>query len=330
MIAVTGANGLLGSFIVRKLLKRNERFVAIKRSNSDTSLLDDVNGQIEWRDADILDTVALDEALQGATHVIHAAAMVSFNPRASKSLYRINVLGTRNVVDACLNHGVMKLVHISSVAALGRLKGMKQIDEHQKWTESTLNSTYGETKYLAELEVFRGHEEGLNTTIINPSVILAPADWTRSSAKLFKYVWDERPFYADSHINFVDVRDVAEAVYQLLRADFPGERFILNAGVMSFNDFLRRTAIRFNKKSPSIRVNHFFLKLIAFAETVRARLIGAEPLITRETARSAGTQYLYINEKIKNSLQFDFQPIDETLEWCCKYYLARTSLKKMK
>lgn len=330
MIAVTGANGLLGSFIVRKLLEQGERFIALKRTDSDTSLLEDVNDRIEWRDADILDTLALDEALSGATHVIHAAAMVSFNPRAAAALHRINVIGTRNVVNTCLTNKIKKLIHISSVSALGRLKDTKQIDEHQKWSESALNSTYGETKYLAELEVFRGHEEGLNITILNPSVILAPADWTKSSAKLFKYVWDEKPFYVDSHINYVDVRDVAEAAYKLLKAEFPGERFIINAGVMPLNEFLKRTAVRFSKKSPWIKVNRSIIRLIAFVEAIRARLIGVEPLITRETARIADNEFLYDNEKIKTRLKFNFQSIDETLEWCCKYYLARTSLKKMK
>ncbi len=328
MIAVTGANGLLGSFIARKLLELDQPFVAVKRATSDVSLLDDVNDRITWRDADILDTVALDEAFNGVTHVIHAAAMVSYNPRAAASLYKINVIGTRNVVDACVGNGVAKLLHISSVAALGRLKGMKQIDEHQKWTESTSNSTYGETKYLAELEVFRGHEEGLDIAILNPSVILAPADWNKSSAKLFKYVWDERPFYVDTHLNYVDVRDVADAACRLLRSDASGERFIVNAGVIALNEFLQRTAVRFQKRSPRIRVNRFFLQMIAWLEMQRSRILGAEPLITRETARLAGAEFLYNSEKIKKHLQLDFQSIDETLEWCCKYYLDRSTLKK--
>ncbi len=328
MIAVTGANGLLGSFIVRKLRALDQPFVAIKRKSSDLSLLNDIQDCITWREADILDPVALDEALRGVTQVIHAAAMVSYNPRAAASLYKINVLGTRNVVNACLHNEVKKLVHISSVAALGRLKGMKQIDEHQKWTENAANSTYGETKYLAELEVFRGHEEGLDITILNPSVILAPADWNKSSAKLFKYVWDERPFYVDTHLNYVDVRDVADAACRLLTSDFPGERFIVNAGVISLNEFLKRTAVRFRKRSPRIKLNRFFLRIIAWLETHRSRLVGAEPLITRETARLAGTEFLYNSEKIKKHLQLDFQTIDETLEWCCKYYLDRFALKK--
>src|SRR5262245_48233741 len=106
MIAVTGANGLLGSFIVRKLMEHGEPFVALKRKNSDTSMLQDVATKIAWRDADVLDTISLREAFDQVTHVIHAAATVSFNPRRARQVMEINVEGTRNVVDECLTQGV--------------------------------------------------------------------------------------------------------------------------------------------------------------------------------------------------------------------------------
>ncbi len=327
MIAITGANGLLGSFIVRRLLEQKETFVALKRSGSDTSLLEDVKGKIQWRDADILDTVSLEEAFQDVSHVIHAAAMVSFNPRAADEIYSINVQGTRNVVNACIGNGVKKLLHISSVAALGRLKGVNNIDEDHKWTDNPLNSTYGESKYLAELEIFRGHEEGLETCILNPSVILAPANWNKSSAKLFRYVWDEKPFYIESHLNFVDARDVALATYQLLHSSSTGQRFIVNAGTLPLREFFTKTAARFQKRAPRIKLNKTFLRMVAMSETWRAAITRSEPLITRETARLAGTHFLYDNKKIKNQLNFEFKSIDATLDWCCQYYIDKLSSK---
>src|SRR5688572_1217970 len=121
MIAVTGANGLLGSFIVRKLIEQNKPFVALKRSGSDISLLDDVAEKITWRDAEVTDPVSLDEALRDVTQVVHAAAIVSFNPRDARKIAEVNIQGTRHVVNICLANGVRRLVHISSVAALGRL-----------------------------------------------------------------------------------------------------------------------------------------------------------------------------------------------------------------
>jgi nucleoside-diphosphate-sugar epimerase len=328
MIAVTGANGLLGSFIVRKLMAEKQTFIALKRKDSDTSLLDDVAQHIQWRDADVMDEVALAEALDNVDQVIHTAATVSFNPRKAAYIMDINVRGTRNVVNACLTKGISRLVHISSVAALGRQKGQTSIDEKNKWVESNINSVYGESKYYAELEVFRGIEEGLNAVMINPSVILAPANWNNSSAKLFKYVWDEKPFYTEGYLNYVDVRDVANVAVQMLNADVKGERYIVNAGSISFQEFFQKLAGAFQKKSPSVKVGRTMLHVISRLESWRTWFTGTEPLITRETAKISGSRFLYENQKIRNTLSFQFQPIDDSVAWCCQYYKEKMSGKK--
>ena len=328
MIAVTGANGLVGSYIVRRLLQGTREFVALKRANSDTSLLADVDVDIRWLDADVTNPVQLEDALTNIHVVIHAAAIVSFNPRLAKKMFDVNVTGTRNVVNACLANGVKKIVHISSVAALGRLKGDTDIDENHKWVDNPMNTTYAETKYLAELEIFRGQEEGLDAVLVNPSVVLAAADWTKSSAKLFKYVWDEKKFYTDKSMNFVDARDVAEAVEKLIDVDAPGERFILNAAKVDLKDFFAKVATQFNKRAPHIKVNQFMLEVISRAEAIRSWISKGEPLITRETARLAGSNFVYSNKKVRKQLNFEFQSIDETIKWCCESYIARANAKK--
>jgi dihydroflavonol-4-reductase len=321
MVAVTGANGLLGSFIVRELLASGKEVIAIRRPASDTSLLNDLTNEIQWRTADVTDPVALREAFDGVTSVIHAAALVSFNPAHAKQIMKTNVEGTRNVVNACLQQQIKRLVHISSVSALGRQKGQTLIDEKNKWIESSSNSVYGESKYRAELEVFRGHEEGLDTVIINPSVILAPADWNKSSAKLFKYVWDQRPYYIGGSLNYVDVRDVASVSVKFLELPVRAERFIVNASTVPFIDFFTMIASRFNKRPPSIKVGRPLLSILANMEILRSRMLQNEPLITKETARLANTHFTYNNEKLRNTLNFSFKPIESTLAWCCDYYL---------
>jgi dihydroflavonol-4-reductase len=328
MIAVTGANGLLGSFVVRKLIEEKQDFVALKRAGSDTSLLSDVQSKITWRDADVVDAVSLDESIRDASHVIHTAGVVSFNPRNAKKVFEVNVEGTRNVVNACLSNNVKRLIHVSSVSALGRMKGQTSIDETNKWIDNPQHTKYAESKYLAEAEVFRGYEEGLSVALVNPSVILAPSDWTKSSSKLFKYVWEEKPFYIDGNLNYVDVRDVTKAVWTLLNSSISGERFILNAGNISFANFFQAVAKRFQKQAPRIRVNGIFLPMLARLENVRSRLSNSEPLITRETARLAGNHYLYKSDKITSVLDFKFQSLDETLNWCCEYYIRKFDDKK--
>jgi dihydroflavonol-4-reductase len=328
MIAVTGANGLLGSYIIRELLERKESFIALKRKGSDISLLNDVNEKITWHDADINDSVVLDETFQNVTQVIHAAAVVSFNPRLAKKIYEVNVQGTRNVVNACLSNNVKRIVHISSVAALGRVKAQTNVDESNKWVDSSLNSVYAESKYLAELEIFRAQEENISTVILNPSVILAGADWTKSSAQLFKYVWDQRPYYINGSLNYVDVRDVANAACTLLHTEHAAQRFIISAGDISFQKFFETVAVQFGKKAPRIRLNKSFLTFASHLERMRALFHKSEPLITRETARLAETYFCYQNEKIKKAINFQFKSIDETIQWCCRFYLGKFNAEK--
>jgi dihydroflavonol-4-reductase len=328
MVAVTGANGLLGSFVVRKLLQHREEVVGICRQGSDLSLLDDVSKQIIWRHADIMDPVALHDAFAGIGEVIHTAATVSINPRKAEQIMRINAVGTRNVVNACLEHNVRRLIHVSSVAALGRQKGQTLIDESNKWIDTPSNGAYAESKYYAELEVFRGQEEGLSTVIVNPSFILAEANWDISSAQFFKYAWEEHPFYIDGYMNYVDVHDVADVIFRLLRDKVEGQRFIVSAGNISYQTLLQKIAHLFGKKAPSMRVPTAILRPFAWVEGIRSAITRTDPKITKETAILAGTKFLFANENITNHLKFEFQPIDETLKRCCGYYTRKMSTKK--
>ncbi|NJM25636.1 MAG: hypothetical protein HC859_09230 [Bacteroidia bacterium] len=194
------------------------------------------------------------------------------------------------------------------------------MNENNTWLKSPLNSTYAESKYESELEVFRGFEEGLNAVILNPSLILAPAAWNRSSARVFKYVWEQRRFYIDGRLNYVDVRDVAVAVARFLNHDATGERFILNAGTITYQDFFKMVGDLFNKRPPSVKVSPGLLRMMARVEHVRSRLFGTDPLITRETARLAQASFFYDNAKVRKTLNFDFKTIDSTLNWCTQEF----------
>jgi dihydroflavonol-4-reductase len=328
MIAVTGANGLLGSYVVRTLIEQREPFLAIKRKDSDISLLADVNDEITWHDTDVLDVISLNEAFKNVTCVIHTAAVVSFNPSRAKQVMQINVQGTRNVVNACLANGVKRIIHVSSVAALAAQKGQTTVTEENKWVENQHQTVYAKSKYLSELEIFRGQEEGISSVIVCPSAILADANWDNSSAQIFKYVWKQSPFYSDGAINYVDVMDVAKIIYALLRMPIESERFIVSAGKMPYKELFGLIAKGFGKKNPSIRVSKNFLKIGAYFETLRAIISGSEPRLTKESARIADANYFFENRKIVDRLNFEFQPIDKTLQRCCRYYMAKMDAKK--
>ena len=192
MVFVTGATGLVGSHLVQALVQQGKPVRALYRSAVPAYTGAD---KVEWVQGDILDVISLEEALNGVSQVYHCAAVVSFNPKRINELFQVNVEGTANVVNACINAGVQKLLYVSSVAALGRMREDSAIDENMHWSPKTNNSEYGKSKYLAEMEVWRGIGEGLKAVIVNPTIILGAGDWNAGSTQIFKTVYNEFPWY---------------------------------------------------------------------------------------------------------------------------------------
>ncbi|WP_138483101.1 NAD-dependent epimerase/dehydratase family protein [Dyadobacter bucti] len=329
-VLITGATGLVGSAVARQLLSEGHEVSALYRKNSDRNLLSDIVSRIQWIEGDILDISSLEIATEGIDFMVHTAAVVSFVPRDRKMMYKVNIEGTANVVNICLKSGVRKLCHVSSIAAIGRPDSRKIIpglditlDENQRWEDSPENSEYAKTKHLAELEVWRGIAEGLNAVIVNPTLILGEGDWSKSSTQIFRYVYKEKPFYTEGLANYVDVLDVAKIISLLLSSEISGERFLLNAGSISYQNLFNTIADAMRKKRPSFRVGPGLAGFIWRIEAVRTWLLGTKPLITRETAQSAARKTKYNNEKIKNALGFKFQSIEETIARVSESLLGR-------
>lgn len=312
-VAVTGASGVLGRPLVEHLPEAGIKVIAIVRDQ--TARFSD---GIEVRQADILDSFELPDALRGADCVIHAAALVSFNPRRRDEIIRVNVEGTRNAVNACLKEGIRNFIQISSVAALGRrLDGL--IDEGLQWTGQYANA-YATSKHLAELEVYRGGEEGLTVSLVNPSVILSGTPAHRSSAALFDYAWKGRPFYTDGMLNYVDVRDVIRALLTLIHQPRPGERFILCGGSTSYRSFFSQVAGQWKKRPPSVRIPNSLVTLFGAAEELRCRLAGTEPQVTRDSAAMATRHFRYDTTRSQQVLGLRYHALEDTLAWCCSQY----------
>ena len=322
-ILVTGAAGLLGSELVSQLLEKNYRVTAISHSTS----INRTHRNLTTQQCDILDTTALEEAMQGITHVYHCAAIISFEPKDKYRLLKINVEGTANIVNACLDAGVQKLVHVSSVAALGRIRNGEVVNEQMNWTEETSNSVYGKSKYLGELEVWRGIGEGLQALIVNPSIILGGNTWDNGSAALFKTFYNEFKWYTEGITGFVDVSDVARAMILLMNSEISTQRFILSAENLSYKEIFYAIAKGFGKKPPQKKVSSLMGELIWRLESIKAGITGKKHLLTKETARTAQASVYFDNHKILNALpEFNFTPIAASIARTCatlkeKYHL---------
>lgn len=315
MILVTGATGLVGAHLIKALAQQQKSVRAIYRSS--IPVTENVQG-VEWVKGDILDIASLEAALQGVTQVYHCAAMVSFNPKQKQLLHHTNIEGTANVVNACLDAGVEKLLYVSSVAAIGRMRQSETINETMQWSEKTNNSEYGKSKYLAEMEVWRGIGEGLNAVIVNPTIILGAGDWEKGSAGIFKSAYNEFPWYTEGVTGFVDVIDVVKAMLLLMDSPVQNERFILSAENITYRDLFTRIANGFGKKPPHRKVTPFLAALVWRAEAVKGMLTGKNPLLTKETANTAQAKVYFDNSKLLKALpQFQYTPLDKSIQRIC-------------
>lgn len=311
MILVTGGTGLVGHHLLAALVASGQGPVsAICRQMP----ADPLPG-VKWIQADITDVGSLIEAFAGVQQLYHAAALVSFAPQDAEALYLHNVIGTENVVNAALETGVHKMVYVSSVAALGRIrKDNTAVNETMQWTEETSNSTYGKTKYLAEREVWRGLAEGLDAVVVNPSIILGNADWNKGSAKIFKSAWEEFGWYTTGTSGFVDVADLVTVMQLLMNSSISGERFIVSGHALSYEQLFRLAADAFGKRRPHKKVTPLLAGLIWRWEALKAMVTGQRPLITRETAHTSLSHIAYDVSKLRAALpSFAFTPIETSV-----------------
>lgn len=324
-ILVTGGTGFLGAYILRELVQQGYAVRAIRRSKKLPDFIEaEILQQVEWVEGDILDVVSLQEAMSGMDAVIHSAAIVSFIPREKKRMQQVNVDGTANVVNMALEAGIHRMVHISSVAALGRLTNGGEVDEEKKWEESRANTDYAKSKHKAELEVYRGIGEGLEAVILNPSTIIGFGDWHSSSCAIFHRIYKGFRFYTGGLNGFVAVEDVAKAAVLFLENDTSGERFLLNGDNWPFQKLQNAIADGLHKKRPSQKAGPFLLGIAWRLQAISSYLSGQRPLLTRESVKVALSETRFQSQKLAAFLPgFSFTPIETSIREACEKYLQR-------
>lgn len=311
MIFVTGASGLVGSHLIQSLLVKGKKVRALYRQDVPVFAGSE---QCEWIQGDILDPIGLTDAFVGVDYVYHCAAIVSFAPGAAPKMLQSNVEGTANVVNACLVQKIKKLIFVSSVAALGRIRESEAIDESMHWTPATSNSVYGQSKYLAELEVWRAMEEGLPMAIVNPVIILGAGDWNNGSSGIFKSVYNEFPWYTGGMSGFVDVLDVVDAMQILMGSNVVGQRYVLSAENVPYRNVFNAIAKAFDKKLPHKKVTPFLAGIVWRIEAIKGMITGKAPLLTKETAATAQAIVRFNNQKFLQAFpDFKYRKVEDTI-----------------
>jgi dihydroflavonol-4-reductase len=314
-ILITGITGLFGNYLAREFSQLG-KIHGLRREDSDIGLVSEV--EVQWHIGELSNMESLLEALSGIDLVVHSAGMVSFSSRDKEKLYQVNTIGTANIVNAMLAAGVKKLVYVSSVAAIGRNQELQKIDEESKWTESPLNTGYAVSKYWAELEAWRGEQEGLQLIVINPSVLLGKASYGKSSTAIYSYVLEENKFLPKGDLNYIDVRDAAKITRILVEKQVWGERFILNRQSISYREFFSEIATVFGKKAPKIALPTCLITIATVSVSI-LRIIGlSKSPLNKQTAMISQQKTHFDNSKIQNLLDYAYFPLRETLEWAKK------------
>ncbi|WAC42170.1 NAD-dependent epimerase/dehydratase family protein [Pedobacter sp. SL55] len=316
MILVTGATGFLGAELVKQLTDQNILVRAIRRSSSKIPALLQNNTLVTWHIADINEPENLADAFEGITKVYHCAATVSFDPKDKAVLLKINIEGTANIVNLCLENNV-RLLHVSSIAALGYPKKDELISEKHFWDYDPKAHNYAISKYQGEMEVWRGIAEGLDAIIVNPAVIIGKNAGFSGSGAIFKLVKDGLKFYTDGATGIVDVEDVAKCMILLMESNISEERYTLSAENLHYKDFFAQIAQGFGVKPPSKEAKPWMLG-IAWRAAKLVSLITRKPAaLTKDAARSSFNLSYYTNQKITDTLNFKFKPVNQSIAEVC-------------
>lgn len=333
MILVTGGTGLVGSHLLYQLVENGKAVRAIYRTKEKLDTVKKVFSyyspdhealfsKIEWVEATITNIPQLEQAFKDITQVYHCAAFISFNPKQYHTLRHTNIEGTANIVNLCISHNVKKLCYVSSIATIGKKAGDQLITEETYWNPEAEQSVYSITKYGAEMEVWRGTQEGLDAVIVNPGVIIGPGFWRGGgSGSLIRLVYKGAPRYTEGVVGYVGVKDVVNIMIDLMESTLVNQRYILVSDNIPYKTFLTKTANYLNVKPPEKKASKLLLQIAWRLDWLRSRLLNKKRRLFKQTTKTITTTSYYSNQKIQDAIGYNFKPIDVYLAETCQVFL---------
>ena len=320
-VLVTGATGFVGSQVAAALVRQGHDVRALLRRTSNTVALD---GQpVEHIYGDILDPDAVNAAVRGCERVFHVAAVSSYWRAHAADVYRVNVEGTRVVMDACLRAGVPRVVHTSSAAAIGMRRDGQPSDETQLFDPREKRFAYAHSKHLAEEEVFKAIKLGLPAVIVNPAAVIGPGDHNLISGSMIVEM-AKRPLPAcpPGGLCMVDVDAVVEGHLAAAQRGRPGERYILGGENLTYREITAIISDIVGCRAPGWTVPAWVLPPAAVVLDTVNRLV-SRPIASGDQLRTSARSVFFSSDKAVAELGFSILPFRRAAERAYSWYLEK-------
>jgi len=327
-VAITGASGLVGSNLAHLLVNYGHKVIGVKRSTSKIDHLSHL--PLVWVDANLNDKDALQNAFKSVDAIFHCAAKVSFWKGHDKEIWESNLEGTRNVLEAAKKVGVKRLIHCSSIDALGIPKRGQLSNEESKWNFDLLGFDYAypRTKYESEQLVLKEVANGnLDAVIVNPSFMLGPYDSKPSSGRLTLEIARGKGIgYPGGSNNFVDVRDVCRGMIQAWQRGKSGQRYILGGENLSYGQIFTKIALGAGVAKPRFKIPNIALKGGGLVGDIISVATKQEFSINSQLAALSGVDHAFCSDKACRELGYKITPIETAIEDSLRWFRERGML----
>jgi dihydroflavonol-4-reductase len=313
-ILVTGASGQLGRRLVRELLKYGYSVKAHYRSISKADKYCPEN--VERVFGDMIKPAWLDDALAGCDCAVHCAARVSVRPLSeldAEYMHKVNVNGTESVIAACRRAGIKRLLHVSTVAAVGASQDNDPLDERTIFNLAGYNIPYFETKHRAEEIALAANDENLEVVVVNPSIMISTPDREVTRKDLDK-IPKRIPVYFDFGLNLVETEDVIDGLIKAMKYGRPGQRYLLTGEDIGPGRLFEIGHRYFGIKKPYLKVPNWMLYLIGAIAEILYLFKRKKPKLNRQIARLAKLKFYYSHRKAGDELGYKPKPLEDTVK----------------
>lgn len=326
MIVVTGAAGFVGSVLTRALITKGEQVRALVTPNDDLTPLAGLN--VEIVKGDVCDKDLLLEIFKGVRIVYHLAGMISITPDQLDLVEKVNVGGTKNVIEACMETGVDQLVYTSSVHAFVEQPHGEVMTEMTPIEPDKVVGHYAQSKAKATLHVQKSAEEGLNAIIVYPSGIIGPDDYAIShmGQLMIDYVKGRIPGIIEGAYDFVDVRDVVAGIIAASEKGQPGEGYILSGHQITFKELFYLLSHFTGKKPLKMLLPVWFLRIFIPLARFISKKLHKPPTLTSYALYTLSSNSLFSHEKATKELGYQPRPVSQTIRDTIEWYKRMGSL----